>query len=207
MADKFVEIDVERINIVDQLGKLRMVIFNSERMPDPVIDGKIFPNIRQGIPSSGIMFYNNEGDECGGLGFGSTKDENGDYVSSLSLTMDQYKQDQVLQMNYYEKNGLRNYGFSVFDRPNIPLSETIEKFQDIQLGMNDGEEKQKAISQIFQGHNQRAFLGKTQNGEVSIRLMDSKGKDRIRMAIDTNDVPRMEFLNENGDVIYKLPPE
>ena len=204
---KFVEIDAERINIVDKNGNLRMALFNSENMPDPLMNGKAFPNIRQGIPGSGIAFYNNEGDECGGLVFGTTKDENGNYVSSISLTFDQYKQDQVLQLSYYEKNGLRNYGFSIYDRPSKPLSETIEKYLEIQSSMKEGQEKQETISKLFEGHNQRAFLGKSQNGEVSVRLMDSKGKERIRMVIDVNDVPRMEFLNENGEVVYKLPPE
>jgi hypothetical protein len=206
VADKFLEIDVERINIVDNQGKIKMSLFESAHMPDPLLDGKSFPNIRQGIPASGIVFYNHEGDESGGLIFGSKEDDNGGYESSLSLTFDQYKQDQVLQMNTYEKNGLRNYGFSIYDRPNVPLSETIEKYQELQM-QDDSDEKQKAISELFEGHNQRAFFGKSQNGEVSVRLMDSKGKDRIRMVIDVNDVPRMEFLNEKGEVVYKLPPE
>ncbi|WP_245850921.1 hypothetical protein [Paenibacillus herberti] len=206
MADKFLEIDVERINIVDKQGKLKMSLFESEHMPDPFLDGKSFPDVRQGTPASGIMFYNQEGDECGGLIFGSEKDDNGDYESSLSLTFDQYKQDQILQMSTYEKNGIRNYGFSIYDRPNIPLSETIEKYQELQK-QEESVEKQKAISETFEGHNQRAFFGKSQNGEVAVCLMDSKGKDRIRMVIDVNDVPRMEFLNEKGEVVYKLPPE
>ncbi|WP_268877595.1 hypothetical protein [Heyndrickxia camelliae] len=42
---------------------------------------------------------------------------------------------------------------------------------------------------------------------MTIRLSDSKGNPRIQMAVDENDVPRMEFLDEVGNVIYKLPPE
>ena len=48
-------------------------------------------------------------------------------------------------------------------------------------------------------------MGKTPDGDVSMKLMDSKGKDRIRMVIDENDEPKMEFLNEHGEVIYRLP--
>jgi len=50
-------------------------------------------------------------------------------------------------------------------------------------------------------------MGKERNGDMSVKLMDSMGRQRIRMVVDKNDVPRIEFLNENGDVTYKLPPE
>ncbi|MGE8205552.1 hypothetical protein ACQKP0_13410 [Heyndrickxia sp. NPDC080065] len=42
---------------------------------------------------------------------------------------------------------------------------------------------------------------------MSVQLSDSKGKPRIQMVIDENDVPRMEFLDGDGNVVYKLPPE
>ncbi|MGG0761941.1 hypothetical protein [Bacillus paramycoides] len=37
--------------------------------------------------------------------------------------------------------------------------------------------------------------------------MHSKGKERIRMIVDENDIPRMKFLDAEGKVIYTLPPE
>src|SRR5262245_17381930 len=66
--NKFAELDVERLNIVEKDGKLRMVISNSQRAPDPIIDGKSYP-MRQGGNTAGMIFYNNKGDECGGLAF------------------------------------------------------------------------------------------------------------------------------------------
>ena len=67
------------------------------------------------------------------------------------------------------------------------------------------EEKEAAYKALYKGNAPRAFMGKTQNGDVSMKLMDSKGKDRIRMVIDENDEPRMEFLDAHGEVTYKLP--
>ncbi|WP_274364454.1 hypothetical protein [Paenibacillus thermotolerans] len=178
MADekkqRFETIETEQINIVDKNGNVRMSLFNSERMPEIVMEGQPVSGKRSGIPGSGIMFYNNEGDECGGLVFGSAKDDNGNYVSFGSVTFDAYKDDQVIQTNFWETNGLRNYGFILYDRPS-------------------GKE--------------RLYMGRGQNGDYAVTLCDSKGTERIRMVIDSNDVPRMEFLNENGEVVYKLPPE
>lgn len=50
-------------------------------------------------------------------------------------------------------------------------------------------------------------MGKSENGEVSVQLMDSKGKQRIRMVVDENDEAKMEFLDGKGNVLYRLPPE
>src|SRR6266568_5008841 len=65
---KFEEIDVERINIVEKDGKLRMVISNEERQHPGIIDGKTLPR-KEGRPA-GMLFFNDKGDEMGGLTFG-----------------------------------------------------------------------------------------------------------------------------------------
>lgn len=186
-------IDVENLNIVDTEGNIKMTLFGRGNVPAAIMNEKdILPGHRQDDPISGIMFYNGEGDECGGLIFGSEKKDNGEYNSALSLTFDQYKQDQIVQVVVDDNNGEQAYGFYIFDRPDIPLPEIIEQSMS---GQN-----------IDNGH-QRIFMGKNRNGDVSVRLSDSNGKERIRMVIDSNDIPRMEFLDEKGSVIYSLPPK
>lgn len=54
---KFTEIDVERLNLVEKNGQLRMVIANAGRMPDPIINGKAFKTERP----PGMIFYNGLG--------------------------------------------------------------------------------------------------------------------------------------------------
>ncbi len=46
---------------------------------------------------SGMLFFNEEGLECGGFIYDGTKKENG-HSSGLSLTYDQYDGDQVMQL-------------------------------------------------------------------------------------------------------------
>src|SRR5437868_14958138 len=87
---KFTEIDVERINIVEKDGKLRMVISNRERQHPGVVDGKVMPRPNGRPP--GMIFFNHRGDEAGGLIF----DENGGNGHFLSLTFDKSRQDQTL---------------------------------------------------------------------------------------------------------------
>ncbi|WP_282940451.1 hypothetical protein [Paenibacillus sp. RC67] len=206
--ERFERIDVENLNIVDKDGNIKMTLFNKENIPPAMMDGEdILPGHRKDWPISGIMFYNGEGDECGGLIFGSEKDENGHYKSSASLTFDQYKQDEVVTMSYYNENGVMTYGFKIKDRPQIPLSEQLKILKEINESNKDNETKKKEIDALWEGSTQRAFMGKNEKGEVTICLMDSKGKQRIRMLVDKNDNPRMEFLDGNGNVTYKLPPD
>lgn len=60
----FDEITVKRINIVDDKGVNRMVISNQERMEPPIILGKKY---KRALHPAGIIFYNEKGDECGGI--------------------------------------------------------------------------------------------------------------------------------------------
>ncbi|RKN60834.1 hypothetical protein D7M11_35645 [Paenibacillus ginsengarvi] len=53
----------------------------------------------------------------------------------------------------------------------------------------------------------RARMDRSQDGSVGVKLSDSKGQERIRLVIDANDVPILEFLNEKGKVVYSLPPK
>jgi len=66
---KFEEIDAERINIVEN-GKLRLTISNNERSPGPILGGH-YMKTREGKRGAGFIFFNDEGDECGGMTRGS----------------------------------------------------------------------------------------------------------------------------------------
>lgn len=41
-------------------------------------------------------------------------------------------------------------------------------------------------------------MGKNDKGEVQVCLMDSNGKRRLRMLVDENDNPAIEFLDSKG---------
>src|SRR5438094_741304 len=107
---KFQEINVERINVVEKDGSLRLVISNNERSPGPIERGKPF-----GYPGgsrAGMIFYNEEGTENGGLVF-SGKKENGKVNAYGSLTFDQYEQDQTLALQYVDEDGKRRAGLAI----------------------------------------------------------------------------------------------
>lgn len=204
---RFVSIDVERLNIVEKDGTVKMSLFNSQNIPPVLFEGEdILPGHRQDDNIAGIMFYNGEGTECGGLIFGSKRKENGEYEAGLSLTFDQYNQDQVIQMSVIDDNGCHSYGLAVFDRPNNTIKETIQLMKQIEK-LSDGPDRQKLVQELNKDNHRRMFMGKTTKGEVTVQLNDSKGNERIRMTIDENDNPKIEFVSAKGEVIYRLPPE
>src|SRR5258706_10612036 len=87
---KFTEIDVERINIVEPDGKLRLVISNAPRSIGPIYKGKPFGYAGGGRP--GLIFFNDEGTENGGLTFTGKKNADGTYRASTGMSFDQFNQ-------------------------------------------------------------------------------------------------------------------
>src|ERR1041385_7863960 len=107
---RFDVIDVERINIVEPDGSYRMVLSNRPRSIGPIYKGKPFGYPGGGRP--GIIFFNDEGTENGGLTFtGSTCTDSvsittgkecarGSYTASTHMSFDQFNSDQVLNFDY-----------------------------------------------------------------------------------------------------------
>ncbi len=56
--------DAERINIKDASGKNRVVIANTDHIPQPIIAGKTY---KRAYAPAGLIFYDKNGDERGGL--------------------------------------------------------------------------------------------------------------------------------------------
>src|ERR1700759_2471813 len=65
----FTEIDAERINIIGESGRPVLVLSNKKHIPGPSMNGKNYsPDIIDGRKYfAGMMFYNELGDEVGGL--------------------------------------------------------------------------------------------------------------------------------------------
>src|ERR1043166_6267122 len=70
-------ISAQRINIVEPDVTLRMAISNHSRLPGIIVRGKEKPLDR---PQAGMIFYNDEGSEIGGLIFGGRKNAKGEIV-------------------------------------------------------------------------------------------------------------------------------
>jgi hypothetical protein len=112
----FDEIQVHRIDVVEPDGTLRMVISDRDRLPGIIVKGKDSPNVDR--PEAGMLFYNNEGTENGGLIFGGHRNEKGEVVDSGgSLSFDKYGQaGQIVQLAGVDDKDNQFAGLAVNDQ-------------------------------------------------------------------------------------------
>jgi hypothetical protein len=198
------EITVERINVVDANGTLRMVLAGKDRMHPGVMDGVTIDRPR---PVAGMLFFNDEGDEVGGLTYTGTV-ANGRGRANAGLMFDQLKQDQTIGISYNESNGQRSAGFQVWDRSDtVRLSELIAKLNAANK-IPAGAERDKAIADIRStapAGPRRIFMGKAQDRSATLVLADAAGKPRLTLTVDATGNPRIEFLDDAGKVIARIP--
>jgi hypothetical protein len=105
---RFDEIDVHRINVVEADGTPRMVLSNKTRLPGIIVKGKEYAH--EDRKTAGILFFDDEGTENGGLIFGGMRGKDGKVESWGHLSFDQYMQDQVFTVDAGEENGQRRSG-------------------------------------------------------------------------------------------------
>lgn len=201
---KFKQIDVERINVVEKDGKLKMVISNKERQHPGIVDGNIFKE-REGQRAAGMIFFSEKGDEIGGLIFDGSTDK-GQFGS---LTFDKFRGDQTIQFIHTEtKEGNYFAGLRMNDE-NISLPERLSKIEEIEKLPT--KELQDAAKQKMRENGEflvnRLFIGKAWNKRSLIQLSDANGRLRIEMSVEPNGNPKLNFLGENGKVFYSLPED
>ena len=198
------EITVERINVVDANGTLRMVLAGKDRMHPGVMDGVTIDRPR---PVAGMLFFNDEGDEVGGLTYTGTGTI-GRGRANAGLMFDQLKQDQTVGISYSESNGQRSAGLQVWDRSDsVRLSELIQKMNDANK-LPAGAGRDSALAAIRDSAPpgpRRIFVGKTQDKAATVVLSDAQGKARIKLTVDATGNPRIELLDENGKVVARIP--
>jgi stress response protein SCP2/uncharacterized protein with GYD domain len=200
---KFDEIDVERINVVEKDGRLRIVISNEERQHPGMVEGKPFNRKRD---AAGMLFFNEKGDEAGGLIV-----SNGDGKSQyLSLTLDKFRQDQTVGLQHLESDdGAYFAGLKVWDRPGISFDEQTNQRESLKKITNETERKAaaKKLSESGVFGNQRIAIGRGRNKAAFIEMADASGKTRIEISVDAAGNPKMNFLDETGKVIFSLPDQ
>jgi hypothetical protein len=205
---RFTEIDVERINIVEPDGKLRMVISNRPRSIGPIYKGKPF-----GYPGGtrpGIIFFNDEESENGGLGFSGGRQPDGSFRAGAQLAFDQFDQDQVLFLQYSDNNGQRRMGLTVADRADVSIYDFVMR-RDSMNRMPDGPAKTAALAKLMEPVNgvplmaPRVYVGRDPSKAAIVNLSDRLGRSRLRMLVDSTGSARIEFLDETGRVIQRIP--
>ena len=205
---RFTEIDVERINIVEPDGALRMVISNRPRSIGPIYKGKPFGYA--GGTRPGIIFFNDEGTENGGLTFTGRKRDDGTYTSSVGMSFDQFNQDETLTLRYTDENGRKASAITIADRDTRDIYDLIMQRDSINK-MTDSTARAAALERLFGPRDgvplaaRRVYLGRDQTKAAVLNLYDPNGKPRLRLKVDSLGGASLEFLDEQGTVTARLP--
>jgi hypothetical protein len=196
----FDQIDVKRINVVEPDGTIRLVISDKSRFPGLIVKGKEYPHDRQ---TAGMLFFNDEGTENGGLIYGGMKDKSGKVESWGHLSFDQYMGDQVVVLDAQEEDGKRHSGIQLVDEPDIPMSEIAGAL------MLPPAQREARLHQLFSQDKpeQRVSLGRRSDRSVALQLKDPQGRDRVVMAVSAEGNPSLEFLDDQGKVMAQFPKE
>ena len=197
-AAKFDTIDVQRINVREPDGTLRLAISNHALIPGLIYGGREYPHPNR--PEAGMIFYNDQGDENGGLVFdGGLK--NGKPTNGGSFTFDRWHQDQTLQLISTEDGGDRRAGLAINDRPDQPM--------DIEAGlrvrtMKPGPDRDALAVKAGFTNARRAWLGRSANGTVALVLSDPQGRPRLTMGVGADGEPSVEMRDAAGKVTRTL---
>lgn len=207
---KFDTIDVQRINVREADGTLRMVVANNARMPGGIFHGKEYPHPNQGGRGAGMLFYNDEGTENGGLTFNGAKGPDGKGRGAVHMSFDQYDQDQTLVLQQKDADGRHEAGLTILDRPEESLVGLLSDYARISaLPAAEREARWKAIvverMQGYQG-GPRLFVGKDDSRAAVLDMKDAQNRTRLRLRVAAGGEASIEFLDAEGKVRRTLGP-
>lgn len=196
----FDEIDVKRLNIVEPDGTVRLILADKAHFPGLIVKGKEYPHDRQ---TAGMLFFDDEGTEDGGLIFGSKKDDKGKVETWGHLSFDQYQGDQVMTLDAAEDKGQRHSAIQVIDEPDIPIDQVTAAL------LLPPAQKQAKLEELFTKNRseKRVYLGRSEDRSAALLLKDTQGRDRIVLKVAADGTPSLQFLDEQGKVIGQLPKE
>ena len=161
----FDEIRVHRLDVMEPDGTLRMVISNKDRLPPVIIKGKERPEMGEPRPQAGMIFYNDEGTENGGLIFSGRKNDKGQIVDSgASLSFDRYGAGQTIQLAGVDDSENHFAGLGVNDIGG----------QRVWVGRND--HGLASVSLAGADGKERIRLQVTADGKGSIVFLDTQGR-------------------------------
>lgn len=215
-SPRFDTITVQRINVVEPDGTLRMVLTNNRRLPGVIQHGKEYPDFanRKGRTTAGILFYDAEGSESGGLTFGGRKDAQGNISRFGHFAFDRYEQDQMFTISASDNGTSFGSSIQFRDVPGWSIVEYLDLLESIQH--LSPEEQQAAINQFLETHPVEGFgprVALSYEADTSaavsasaLQFVDEDDGERLRAGLGLDDQPSVEFRDPAGNVTYSIPP-
>jgi len=208
---KFKVINAERINIREKDGTLKAALSSSAGFNEG------YRAEHGGVKFSGLMFYNEEGEETGGLVYRG-KAIPGGQDADVTLTMDQYRQDQNVYLHHEEQkdaHGSRiDDGLTVNSRPDwTKTKQEYAIYGEMQkLTPEQQDELRLKSLQAGQISTRRLFFGVRRGvkesgayDDAGVFIKNKWGRDAIKLYVDKNNKPHFEVYDPLGKTVaYEL---
>ncbi|HEX3466202.1 MAG TPA: hypothetical protein VHS78_19285 [Candidatus Elarobacter sp.] len=201
-VERFDEIVVKRVRVIDASGKTRLLL-SGKPMPEGTIEGRVMPHIFGLRQDAGLMFYNDQGDEQGGLTYSGTAGEQYE-----GMTFDAWHQDQALEIQHGDGPSGSDSFVAGNKLPTTSMAQTYPEFVREYKALRTDEER-RALRARWRSEGkfgrQRWMIGNRQ-GASDVRLNDANGHIRLLLRVDADGKARIDFLDENGTVTKSITP-
>jgi hypothetical protein len=207
----FKVIEAGRVNIREGNGVLKAALSNSAGFNEG------YREAHGGVRFSGLMFYNEEGQETGGLVYYG-KAIPGGQDADVTLTFDQYRQDQNVYLHHEERKdaqGLRiEDGLTINSRPDwtqvreeYDLYGQLEKLpagQRDELQLKSLQEGKISSRRLFFGV-ERGVKDKQPYDDAGVFIKNRWGRNAIKLYVDERNEPHFEVYDQLGtSLLYEL---
>jgi hypothetical protein len=196
----FDRIRVQRIDVVEPDGTLRLAISDRARFPGTPIHGKEYARPDR-TEAAGLLFMNDEGTEMGGLIWGGSRAKNGEAQSHGHLSFDQYDQNQIFSVDAGREGSSKFSNIVISQRGDWPMTDAIEA--EKQFARLPGREQTRAwkhFADTHPGYADRIYLGRQPDGAAALRLKDPDGRDRLVILVGNDGLAHVQFLGPDGKV-------
>jgi hypothetical protein len=198
-ASRFEEINVERMNVVEKDGSVRLIVSNKARFPGLMVNGEERPYPR-GV--AGIVFIDEAGNEYGTLATHTRRAEQ-DFGAYSGLQFGNPDQGQI-GMIYDDDAGEREAGLFIRGASPDATPQLLERGRRVQQ-MPEGSDKVRAMAELRRAEGPpRVTVARMRDQSAAVALADPQGNPRLRLVVDATGDPRVEFLDASGSVIRSL---
>jgi hypothetical protein len=218
---RFDTITVQRINVVEPDGKLRMVLTNNNRIPGVIVNGHEYADYgrRKPTTAAGILFYDAAATESGGLTFGG-RDGGPNRFGHLSF--DRHNQDQMFAISARDDGTNYSSEIRFIDQPNWNIKEFLD-FRDSIAHLPEQEQNARILEFLRArpiGAGSRTVLSSNNipqdpsQSSTTLSLGDlnqqqgdltQRSRPRTRLSVAPDGTPSLEMLDEAGNVTDRFP--
>ncbi|MFI5350438.1 MAG: hypothetical protein ACHQ2Z_12900 [Elusimicrobiota bacterium] len=194
------ELTVQRINVVEPDGTLRLVIANKARFPGTPLKNKEIS--RPDRDMSGLLYMDNEGTEIGGFTWGGLQ-KDGKTDSFGHLSFDRYDGDENLSFDTGEKDGKMETSMAINDS----WSSSVAMLESERIRSLPAAEQKTAWKKWHQDYPSRTriVLARLKDQSAMQVMTDPQGRARIILKVAPDGAPSIELLDAEGKVTSRLP--